>query len=63
MKDKCLGRQKLPQLTQEETDHPTRSTISKDTGVLETKQQRSYLQRKPWNCDSFTIEFSQTLKA
>lgn len=46
MKDKCLGRQKLPQLTQEETDHPTRSTISKDTGVLETKQQRSYLQRK-----------------
>ena len=35
--DRCLKRQKVPKLTQEETDNPNRPTISKDTGVLETK--------------------------
>ena len=44
--DKYLERQKLPKLTQEETDNPNRPTISKDTGILETKQQENYLQRK-----------------
>lgn len=32
--DRCLKRQKVSKLTQEETDNPNRPTISKDTGVL-----------------------------
>lgn len=57
--DKCLERQKLPKLTQEETDNPNRPTISKDTGVLETTKLPT---KKIPGPDSVTIEFYQTLK-
>ena len=56
--DRCLKRQKVPKLTQEETDNPNRPTISKDTGVLDTKLPT----KKILGLDSVTIEFYQTLK-